>query len=166
MPAGRSGFNRERNQSNSGHRALRKGRHSQRDQIYLITVATQRRLPLFREWQVGRHPVMKLRHSDITDLTRSLAGVAMPDHLHWLMQLTGDTPLGAVIKRFKGRSALRINQGAWTRTGPVWQAAYHDHALPREEDIKAVARYFIANPLRAGLVTSIGDYPLWDAVWL
>ena len=23
-----------------------------------------------------------------------------------------------------------------------------------------------ANPLRAGLVTRIGDYPHWDAIWL
>ncbi|MGH8334666.1 MAG: REP-associated tyrosine transposase, partial [Pseudomonas sp.] len=23
-----------------------------------------------------------------------------------------------------------------------------------------------ANPLRAGLVEKLGDYPLWDAVWL
>ncbi len=29
-----------------------------------------------------------------------------------------------------------------------------------------VARYIIANPLRAGLVGRVGDYPLWDAVWL
>ncbi|KFN46779.1 hypothetical protein N790_08155 [Arenimonas malthae CC-JY-1] len=24
----------------------------------------------------------------------------------------------------------------------------------------------MANPLRAGLVADIGDYPFWDAVWL
>jgi hypothetical protein len=29
-----------------------------------------------------------------------------------------------------------------------------------------MARYIIANPLRAGLVDRIGDYPLWDAMWL
>ena len=29
-----------------------------------------------------------------------------------------------------------------------------------------VARYIVANPLRAGLVTKIGDYPFWNAVWL
>jgi hypothetical protein len=29
-----------------------------------------------------------------------------------------------------------------------------------------VARYIVANPLRAGLVEHLGDYPLWDAVWL
>lgn len=29
-----------------------------------------------------------------------------------------------------------------------------------------MARYMVANPLRAGLVSSIREYPHWDAVWL
>jgi len=29
-----------------------------------------------------------------------------------------------------------------------------------------VARYIVANPIRAGLVDNIGQYPYWDAVWL
>jgi len=34
------------------------------------------------------------------------------------------------------------------------------------EDIKAMARYVIANPVRAGLSYSVGSYPHWDAAWL
>jgi hypothetical protein len=29
-----------------------------------------------------------------------------------------------------------------------------------------VARYIVANPLRAGLVSRVGHYPFWNAVWL
>jgi hypothetical protein len=29
-----------------------------------------------------------------------------------------------------------------------------------------VARYIIANPLRAELVTSVRHYSLWDSVWI
>ena len=43
---------------------------------------------------------------------------------------------------------------------------YYDHAIRKEEDIKGLAHYIIANPLRAGLVTNINDYPHWDAVWM
>ena len=32
--------------------------------------------------------------------------------------------------------------------------------------LRDVARYIVANPLRAGLVERVGDYPYWDAVWL
>ena len=49
---------------------------------------------------------------------------------------------------------------------PVWQRGFHDYALGVDKDIVHVARYIVANPLRAGLVSRIGDYPLWDAKWL
>jgi hypothetical protein len=45
-------------------------------------------------------------------------------------------------------------------------AGFHDHALHRDEDLKNLGLYVVANPLRAGLVKSLGDYPHWDAIWL
>jgi REP element-mobilizing transposase RayT len=65
----------------------------------------------------------------------------------------------------KGRSARLINQHRGF-SAAVWQKGYFDRALRWEEDLKVAARYIIANPLRAGLVDQIGDYPLWDAIWL
>jgi len=41
-----------------------------------------------------------------------------------------------------------------------------DHALRSDEDLRAVARYVIANPVRAGLAQRVGGYPFWDAVWI
>ncbi|MFM2004374.1 MAG: hypothetical protein RLZZ09_29 [Pseudomonadota bacterium] len=32
--------------------------------------------------------------------------------------------------------------------------------------MQGIARYNVVNPLRAGLVDRIGDYPHWDAAWL
>jgi hypothetical protein len=29
-----------------------------------------------------------------------------------------------------------------------------------------LARYVVANPVRAGLVQRVGQYPHWDAIWL
>lgn len=94
----------------------------------------------------------------------SLAWVIMPDHLHWLAELKGGS-LSELMRRTKSRSTRAVNQGC-KREGRLWQAGYYDRALRREEDVKNAARYIIANPLRAGLVEHIGDYPLWDAVWL
>jgi REP element-mobilizing transposase RayT len=94
----------------------------------------------------------------------SLAWVVMPDHLHWMFVLNRST-VAEVVRYVKGTSARSINiyRGY---TGRVWQKGFHDHALRKDEDIKAVARYIIANLLRAGLVDNIGDYSFWDAVWL
>jgi putative transposase len=143
--------------------ALRKGRHSQRGGIYLITTVTRRRRQLFTDIHLGRIVVNTLRKE--SEHTRTLAYVVMPDHLHWLVQLESDIRLGVLMQRVKSVSSHDINRHR-NRKGPVWQPRYHDHAIRREEDIRALARYVIANPLRAGLVSSVGDYPLWDAAWL
>jgi REP element-mobilizing transposase RayT len=66
----------------------------------------------------------------------------------------------------KSQSGNSINQLLGRSSNPVWQRGFHDHALRRDEDIVRVARYIVANPLRAGLVSRIGDYPLWDSVWV
>jgi hypothetical protein len=48
----------------------------------------------------------------------------------------------------------------------VWQSGFHDRALRQEEELQTIARYIVANPLRAGLVKRVGDYAHWDAMWL
>ena len=88
----------------------------------------------------------------------------MPDHLHWLVSLQKGT-LANLMKRMKSRSAIHLNRVRHSKVS-VWQRGYHDHALRKEEDVKSVARYIVANPLRAGLVENIGDYPYWDTAWL
>ncbi len=95
----------------------------------------------------------------------SLAWVVMPDHLHWLIEL-GPQPLAPLMQRLKSRSAIAINGAAGRNGKRLWQKGFHDHALRNDEDLKGLARYIVANPMRAGLVRRIGDYPLWDAVWL
>jgi REP element-mobilizing transposase RayT len=95
----------------------------------------------------------------------SLAYVVMPDHLHWLVQLCDDADLSRCVQRVKSCSARVVNASRGFR-GRFWQPGFHDHALRQEEDLVNVARYVIANPLRAGLVRSVRDYPLWDAVWV
>jgi REP element-mobilizing transposase RayT len=94
-----------------------------------------------------------------------LAWVLMPDHAHWLVQLSdSDTP-AVVVNRIKSASARLANR-VLGRQGALWQPAYHERALRSDDDLRAVARYMIANPLRAQLVQRIGDYPFWNAVWI
>ena len=88
----------------------------------------------------------------------------MPDHIHWLFGLESGT-LGGVMKILKAHSAHAINGISGSR-GSIWQPGYHDHALRCEEDIRAFARYIVANPVRAGLCERVGDYPFWNAIWV
>jgi len=65
----------------------------------------------------------------------------------------------------KGSSSVAINR-TLHQSGRLWQPGFHDRALRREQDLQPLARYIVANPLRAGLVKRLGDYPLWDAIWV
>ena len=65
----------------------------------------------------------------------------------------------------KGASARRFNL-ALGRQGSVWRDGFHERAIRSHENLRAAARYLVANPVRAGLVASVADYPFWDAFWL
>ena len=136
-------------------RSLRHGRFSEISQIYLLTTVTQNRHPLFKDLHLGRLVVSELKRAEEQSLVHSLAWVVMPDHLHWLIEL----------KQKSLSSAIAINKAIQSQNR-VWQRGYHDTTLRTEDDLKKLARYIVANPLRAGLVKRIGDYPLWDAIWL
>ena len=143
---------------------LRKGRFSEPGRIYLLTTITKDRDRLFTNLNNNRIIINELLHSQTLGLCENIAWVVMPDHLHWLVSLQKGT-LANLMKRMKSRSAIHLNRIRHSKAA-VWQRGYHDHALRKEEDVKSVARYIVANPLRAGLVEKIGDYPYWDTVWL
>ncbi|MCP5141194.1 MAG: transposase [Gammaproteobacteria bacterium] len=142
-----------------GHRALRRGRVSLPNQAYLVTTVTAGRLPVFADLYAGRRVVREMRRLHMAGTVESLAFVVMHDHLHWLFTLPDGARLSRVVQLLKGRSARNLGAA-------IWQRGYHDHAIRKDEDLQATARYIVANPLRAGLVERIGDYALWDTIWL
>ncbi|WP_313007867.1 REP-associated tyrosine transposase [Stutzerimonas nitrititolerans] len=145
--------------------ALRRGRYSAPGQLYHVTSCTKNRQPLFSDPAFARLAIGQMRVLNDAAWVYTLAWVLMPDHLHWLFELGEQRSLDQVLKCFKGRSGQLLSR-ALQRPGSVWQPGYHDHALRYEEDVQAIARYIVANPLRARLMERIGDYPWWDAVWL
>lgn len=110
---------------------------------------------LFKSTQVSQYTqVIRLFGKKST-----LAFVVIPDHVYWLMQLVGNQSLANTIKTIKSKATIQIGN-------PIWQKGYYDHAIRKDEDIQDIARYIIANPIRAGIVERVGNYPHWDAIWL
>ena len=95
----------------------------------------------------------------------TLAYVVMPDHLHWLFQLGTRASMSTVVGNAKSYSARLLIERRVIRS-KIWQRGFYDRAIRREEDLVSIARYIVANPLRAGLVEQIGDYAHWDSVWM
>ena len=143
---------------------LRKNRFSGPGQAYLVTTSCQDRKRVFSNPVLGALVADEIRNSDQADRTSTYAYVVMPDHLHWLFQLRPQQSLPSVVRRVKGRSSYKVNQARHS-SGAIWQTGFHDRALRAEESLETVGNYVIHNPVRAGLVAVVDDYPFWDLLW-
>jgi putative transposase len=144
---------------------LMRGRVSLKHHIYHITACTENRQAFFHNVQYARLLINEMTTLVVKQEISSITWVIMPDHLHWLFQLMSDNNLSKVIQILKGRSSRAINQ---YEKGAVfsWQRGFYDHAIRTKENLLALSRYIVANPLRAGLVDHVGNYAFWDSVYL
>jgi REP element-mobilizing transposase RayT len=138
---------------------LRKGRVSEANRIYFITAATLNRRQVFANFDHALILIRVLRENSALQRAQTLCFVVMPDHLHWFMLLDKGHDLSRVVRDVKSIFSKRIGYG-------IWQKGFYDHAVRSEEDLRSLARYIVANPIRAGLVESVCQYPYWDSVWL
>ncbi|MAX54725.1 MAG: transposase [Alcanivoracaceae bacterium] len=145
--------------------ALRHGRYSAANTNYHVTIVCAERHPVFQNFDLARLAIKAMQHSDSLGFTSTCAFVVMPDHIHWLFQLGKKDNLSRVVQRVKSQTTRNLRQTGW-QTGPLWQAGFHDHAVRNEECLVQIARYIVANPLRAGIVRSVRDYPHWDCIWV
>ncbi|TBW56640.1 transposase [Marinobacter halodurans] len=135
-------------------------RHSIAGQEYLVTACTQNRYPAFQDFNTARAAVAALRKTEENGLAKVMAWVIMPDHLHLLLALTGVGSLGDVLAHLK----IQASRNAGSKI--PWQKGYHERTLRRIEDRQDIARYIILNPVRAGIVRTVREYPHWDSMYL
>ena len=145
-----------------GTQLLRKGRVSSPGQVYLVTTIVKDRTPVFRDWGAAQI-ACRVATAGMSD-SRFIAWVLMPDHFHGLLLVGEEASLSDSMRLFKGRVSVEVNR-LQRRGGPLWQSTFHDHAMRREEHLENMARYIVENPVRAGLVSRIGDYPFWNVEW-
>ncbi|RZI85382.1 MAG: transposase [Rubrivivax sp.] len=147
-----------------GHAALRRHRCSVPHHAYHLTSATVEHIPHF----IGNtaSAVAQCFHSTALwgDAT-ALAWVLMPDHAHWLVQLGENNCLASVVNRVKSASARTANGAEGRRAGRVWAPSYFERHIRSDDDLAIVARYICENPLRAGLVASLSEYPFWYSAY-
>jgi putative transposase len=86
-----------------------------------------------------------------------IADCYMPDHIHLLVEgqaLTSDCR--RFISRAKQLSGFHFQQQFRER---LWQRYGHERVLRGEEGTLSAVRYIFENPVRAGLVAKVTDYP-------
>jgi len=86
-----------------------------------------------------------------------LAYCLMPDHVHLLLEGVLETAnLAEAVRLWKQRTGFNWKQRTAAR---LWQEGFHDRVLRDSDDAASVVRYILENPVRAGLVSSVTDYP-------
>ena len=75
----------------------------------------------------------------------------MPDHLHLLIGISGESSLSKLVRDFK-RIAAR-------KGGIEWQRNFFDHRLRRDESETEKYDYICENPVRGGLIREGDKWP-------
>lgn len=138
---------------------LGKGRYSHVGYDYFVTFNTNRRIPFLTNENFAKIVAQTIHYHEGIHL---MAWVIMPDHVHMLFTLEKGN-LSKVIQSVKANSSrkIRLVHGTFR-----WARGFYDHGLRAEEARVDIARYIIANPLRARLVEKLVDYPWWNAIYL
>jgi len=74
----------------------------------------------------------------------------MPDHLHALVGIPGETNMSDLVRDYKRITARKA--------GVKWQRNYFDHRLRRDESLREKGNYILLNPVRAGLITESEEW--------
>jgi putative transposase len=124
---------------------------------YFLTWCTESRLRLFvTSTAVDLVKVQILRAAD-DEAFALLAYCFMPDHVHLLIEARSDaSDCHAFITRAKQFSGYHFRKVLGRR---LWQRYGFEHVVRDDETTLVVARYIVENPLRAGLVRRVEDYP-------
>jgi REP element-mobilizing transposase RayT len=145
----------------ASHR-LRRGRVSETGRVYHVRFSVRPGSPLIHSLPMARQVIHALK--SVSPAAVTLCFVVMPDHVHWLFELRGDD-LSSTVQKAKSRASRAIRSEP-DRAAFAWRSGFFDRALRGEDELLPTARYIVANPLRAGLVKSLRNYPHWDAIWL
>ena len=123
--------------------------------IIFLTVVTKERKPILAD-PAAHYALLNAWSAAETWLVGRY--VVMPDHVH-LFCAPGALlaePLIKWVSFWKSQCSQ-----SWPRRGdgPVWQRHFWDTQLRRGESYDAKWDYVVANPVRAGLVSRVEDWP-------
>ena|SRR5688572_2148788 len=85
----------------------------------------------------------------------------MTNHVHLLLSPATTQSCSAMMKDLGQRYAQYFN-GAYERSGPLWDGRYRSCVAESSRYVLACYRYIELNPVRASMVPHPGDYP-WSS---
>ena len=124
---------------------------------YFLTFCTDRRREFFLQERAVSLVLLQISRSAFEEKFSVIAYCFMADHLHLLVEaLAEDSDCRTFISKSRQFSGYYYSKEFKKR---LWQPYGYQHVLRSDETTFTVARYILDNPIRAGLVTSVLDYP-------
>lgn len=130
------------------------------DPVWFLTLTTARSEPWLSDAVV--HDALQDFAERGLEAGRAAIGryVLMPDHLHLFVRLAPEEVLGAWVKALK--AVLSRSTG---RKTAQWQDGFFDHLLRQSESYAQKWDYVQQNPVRAGLVRQVNDWPFQGEIF-
>jgi len=123
-----------------------------------VTICTEKKQDIFSS-KVNAEIVIGELLKSAKDLGfRILCYCLMPDHLHVILS-PGDSinPLSKFLNIFKGRTTVIFRE--MEGLSKIWQRSAFDHVVRADEDLRAIIKYIMNNPVRKDITEKADDYP-------
>lgn len=132
--------------------------------LYFVTICTYDREPVLGNLAIGENrlssagEVVQAAWEQLPDHFPGLeldAFVIMPNHIHGIVMLGGDSdvPTGGdspslprVMRAFKSTSGIAGNTALGRRDRPFWQRSYHDRIVRNDRELALIRTYIADNP--------------------
>src|SRR5438445_3919664 len=138
-------------------RPPRLGRLFDTSPLYFVTFCTHLRKPFLAREEVHAAFVVYSEHGQLELNVAVGRYVIMPDHVHLFVRGSPVFRLGPWVGLFKQAlaKAARLSRA----NTQVWEEGFFDHVLRSNESYSQKWHYVRENPVRAGLVRSVEDWP-------
>ncbi len=138
-----------------------------KNNAYYITICTYKRQQLFGEIAGAvlcdrpNNPAAMV-NKWLFEIENKYSGVnilkyaIMPDHMHFILSLTGDhtgSPLPCIIDWFKTMTTNEYIRGVKSNLFPpfdrhIWQSNYYEHIIRNEQEYQEIWEYIDTNTLK------------------
>ncbi len=139
-----------------GQVSLRRGRRSAEGALYFLTMCAAKRKSGLDTPKVFEMGIQIAREMETAEAIEFHCLVVMPDHMHLLIRLRGETRLEDFAKSFKGRLSPLLR-----KLGAGWERGYFDRLLRDKDPVDVVVRYMVMNPYRKKLLEADEEWPFW-----
>jgi REP element-mobilizing transposase RayT len=127
------------------------------EQIFFITLCCRRRVKNQLCWPTHARGIFdSIEFRNERKVWYAHLALLMPDHLHALIAFPYEQPMKKIVADWKRFLSTKLKV--------EWQRDFFDHRLRHEESLREKADYIRANPIRAGLVSCVEEWPYFWVV--